>query len=77
MSSAYPDIRPAEIRPVVRRAGDAIRALWAGYRKLRTRRRELAELSAMDDMALRDIGISRLEIRATVRSDTDPRLVGK
>jgi uncharacterized protein YjiS (DUF1127 family) len=34
---------------------------------------ELRELCAMDDMALKDIGISRLEVRAAIRSGADLR----
>jgi uncharacterized protein YjiS (DUF1127 family) len=33
--------------------------------------RDLATLSAMDDLMLRDIGISRCEIRGAIQSGTD------
>jgi uncharacterized protein YjiS (DUF1127 family) len=33
--------------------------------------RELCELRAMDDMSLKDIGITRLDIRAAIRSGVD------
>jgi uncharacterized protein YjiS (DUF1127 family) len=55
------------------RAATSVQMIWARYRRRRLRARELAELRAMDDMALKDIGISRLEIRAAIRSGTNLR----
>jgi uncharacterized protein YjiS (DUF1127 family) len=55
------------------RAAEAIRAASARYVRRRRQLRELHELCAMDDMSLRDIGISRLEVRAAIRSGVDLR----
>ena len=41
---------------------------WARYIRYRRRRRELAELAAMDDRALKDVGVNRFEIGAAIRS---------
>ena len=43
---------------------------WARYLSLRRQRHQLIELAAMDDMALRDVGINRSEIGAALRSGT-------
>ena len=62
-------------------AGGLLRALMsvrrAWRRHLRHRRdwRDLIVLSAMDDVSLRDMGISRSEVRAAIRSRTDRRLL--
>ena len=53
------------------RAAQAIRTAWARYVSRRQRWRELRELRAMDDMSLKDIGITRLDIRAAIRSGVD------
>jgi uncharacterized protein YjiS (DUF1127 family) len=65
-------------RRLIRRAHRArIRAIgrlllgWARYLRHRQRMRDLATLSAMDDLMLRDIGISRCEIRGAIQSGTD------
>jgi len=47
--------------------------IWARYARRRGQLRELRELCAMDDMSLKDLGISRLEIRAAIRSGVDLR----
>jgi len=52
-------------------AAQAIRTAWARYVSHRQRWRELRELRAMDDMSLKDIGITRLDIRAAIRSGVD------
>jgi uncharacterized protein YjiS (DUF1127 family) len=51
----------------------AIHAVWRRYRRRRRYLRELGELSAMDDLSLRDVGISRCEVRAAIRSGKDLR----
>jgi uncharacterized protein YjiS (DUF1127 family) len=51
----------------------AIRTAWRRYLRRRRYLHELGELSAMDDMSLRDVGISRLEIRAAIRFAADLR----
>jgi uncharacterized protein YjiS (DUF1127 family) len=47
----------------------ALRKAFGLYLARRKRRQELRELSEMSDIELRDIGISRLEIRAAMRSN--------
>ena len=53
------------------RAARAIRLAWMRYRRHQRFRRDLAQLAAMDDHSLRDIGISSMEIRAAFREGTD------
>jgi uncharacterized protein YjiS (DUF1127 family) len=55
------------------RATEAIRRAWTRYASRRRQLRELRELCAMDDMSLKDLGISRLDIRAAIRSGVDLR----
>jgi uncharacterized protein YjiS (DUF1127 family) len=43
---------------------------WARYLSFRRQRRELLELAAMDDIALRDVGINRFQIGTAPRSRT-------
>jgi uncharacterized protein YjiS (DUF1127 family) len=65
-------------RRVVRRAHRArTRAIgrlllgWARYLRRRQVQRDLAELSAMDDMMLKDVGVSRSQVRGAIWSGTD------
>jgi uncharacterized protein YjiS (DUF1127 family) len=44
---------------------------WARYLRRRQRMRDLAALSAMDDMMLKDMGVSRCEVRGAIKSGTD------
>ena len=44
---------------------------WARYLRHRQRMHDLATLSAMDDIELRDIGVNRCEIRRAVQTGTD------
>ena len=44
---------------------------WARVLNYRQRERDLATLSAMDDMMLRDIGVNRCQLRGAIRSGTD------
>ena len=44
---------------------------WARFVRRRRYMRDLATLSAMDDMMLKDIGVNRCEIRAAIQSGTD------
>jgi uncharacterized protein YjiS (DUF1127 family) len=53
------------------RATRAIRAVWMRYRRHQRLRRDLAQLAAMDDLSLKDIGISRTEVRGAIREGTD------
>jgi uncharacterized protein YjiS (DUF1127 family) len=69
-------VMPAEFQQTgvgrfARRVSAAISTAWAHYVHNRNQLRDLAALSAMDDTSLRDIGISRLEIRAAIRSKID------
>lgn len=43
---------------------------WARYIRFRRQRHQLAELAAMDDRLLRDVGVNRFEIGTAVRSGT-------
>jgi uncharacterized protein YjiS (DUF1127 family) len=55
-----------------RAAGTLVKAVRTAVQRHLARQRrlnELRELSAMDDLGLRDIGISRLEVRAALRSN--------
>jgi uncharacterized protein YjiS (DUF1127 family) len=54
----------------VPRVTHAIGMAWRRYLRHRRYLHELGELSAMDDLSLRDVGISRLEIRAAIRFGT-------
>jgi uncharacterized protein YjiS (DUF1127 family) len=71
MSIAGSEFRAAAPR-FAARAAQAIGAAWARYVSRSQRSRELRELCAMDDMSLKDIGITRLDIRAAIRSGVDP-----
>ena len=46
--------------------GGGIASLWRGFRAALRRRAAIAELSALDDRMLADIGLSRGQIRAAV-----------
>jgi uncharacterized protein YjiS (DUF1127 family) len=70
------------LRHCAMRAGQLLRRAWgrigelyrAAVRRLIVRQNRLAELrqlAAMSDRELRDIGLSRLEIKAAVRTGTD------
>jgi uncharacterized protein YjiS (DUF1127 family) len=50
-----------------------IRSAWMRHLRHRQRQRDLAQLAAMNDFELRDIGISRDQIRAALREGTDLR----
>ena len=51
----------------------AIRSAWTRYLHHRRRQRDLAQLAAMNDFELKDVGISRDQIRAAIRDWTDLR----
>jgi len=57
---------------VAGKSHDAVRSATRRHLARQQRLRELRELSAMDDIGLRDIGISRLEVRAALQSNTGP-----
>jgi uncharacterized protein YjiS (DUF1127 family) len=73
MSLAHSEFQASAIRRFAARAAEAVRAVWARYVRRRRRLQELRELCAMDDMSLKDIGISRLEVRTAIRSGDDLR----
>jgi len=52
-----------------------VRTAWQRFLRRRRRLHELGELAAMDDLSLRDIAISRCEIRAALQSRGDMRWV--
>ena len=68
MSLAHSGFRANVIAQIAIRAVAGVGTIWVNYGRHLARLRELAELRAMDDTALKDIGISRIEIRAA----TDP-----
>ena len=47
--------------------------LWTAMRRAQENRRAVAELSALDDRLLRDIGLSRDEIKAAASGSLRPR----
>lgn len=49
---------------ILSRASRILRRAWANYLIRRRRRREFAELVTLDDLSLRDMGISRLDVAA-------------
>jgi uncharacterized protein YjiS (DUF1127 family) len=55
------------------RAAHAIHSAWMRYLRHRQRQCDLAQLAAMNDFELKDIGISRDQIRAALREGTDLR----
>ena len=59
------------------RAARAIRSAWMRHLRHRQRQRDLAQLAAMNDFELRDIGISRDQIRAALLEGTDLRSAGR
>jgi uncharacterized protein YjiS (DUF1127 family) len=65
--------RSRAVGKVLSRAGRTIRRTWSNYLLRRRRQREFAELDTLDDLSLRDMGISRLDIRSAIRSRTDLR----
>ncbi|OAE96331.1 hypothetical protein AYJ54_36860 [Bradyrhizobium centrolobii] len=48
-------------------------SLWNGIRKRRAMRRAMIELEALDDRALRDMGLNRSDIANAVRGEIDFR----
>ncbi len=69
---AATDHRRANSAPAKARLGTAVRRAIEGLRHWRRRRRAIAELGTLDDHMLKDIGISRGQIRDVV--DTQLRL---
>jgi len=62
---------PAAIRRALLRAVRSIRTAWRNHLRRRQRVRDFAVLIAMDDLSLRDLGISRCEVRAAIRERKD------
>lgn len=73
MSLASIQSRPAHRWRVALRMAHVMRTAWQRFLRRRRRLHELGELAAMDDLSLRDIAISRCEIRAAIRSREDLR----
>ena len=48
---------------------------WARFLRRRQVMRDLAELAAMDDMMLKDVGVSRCEVRGAMESASDLKAV--
>jgi uncharacterized protein YjiS (DUF1127 family) len=71
MSFAGSAFQTAAMPRFAARAAQAIRTAWRRCVSRRRRWRELCELRAMDDMSLKDIGITRLDIRAAIQSGVD------
>jgi uncharacterized protein YjiS (DUF1127 family) len=53
------------------RMAQAIHAVWLRFKCHRRRLQGLCELSSMNDYELRDIGISRCDVRAAIRFGLD------
>ncbi len=49
--------------------GSVLRKAWRRLLRRQRYLRELSELAAMDDLGLKDIGVSRLEIHAAMQSN--------
>jgi uncharacterized protein YjiS (DUF1127 family) len=73
MSLAGSELQASAMWRFAVRTAEVIRATWVRYTSRRRQLRELRELCAMDDMSLKDIGISRLEVRAAIRSGVNLR----
>jgi uncharacterized protein YjiS (DUF1127 family) len=58
---------------VGRRIGGAVRNVWRAYWRRRAGRATLVMLQALDDRALKDIGIDRSEIESVVYGDCGSR----
>lgn len=54
-----------------------IRSAWARHLRRRQHLRDLAQLAAMNDFELKDIGVSRDQIRGAIRDGTDLRSTGR
>jgi uncharacterized protein YjiS (DUF1127 family) len=55
------------------RVSRILRNVWASHLRRHRQRRDFVELLTLDDLSLRDMGISRLDIRCAIRSRTDLR----
>jgi uncharacterized protein YjiS (DUF1127 family) len=71
MSLSSLDFQRASIWRVLWRTNRAIRSAWMRYLRHRKRQLDLAQLAAMNDFELKDIGISRDQIRAALWEGTD------
>jgi uncharacterized protein YjiS (DUF1127 family) len=61
------EFQRADARRHMWRAIGVIRSGWMRYLRHRQRQRDLVQLAAMNDFELRDIGISRDQIRAALQ----------
>jgi uncharacterized protein YjiS (DUF1127 family) len=67
------EFQRAGARRHVWRAMGAIRSAWMCHLRHRRRQRDLRQLAAMNDFELKDIGLSRDQIRAALWEGTDLR----
>jgi uncharacterized protein YjiS (DUF1127 family) len=58
---------------ILSRASRTVRNAWSNHLRRRRRQRDFAELITLDDLSLRDMGLSRLDIGSAIRSRTDLR----
>ena len=77
MSLVHAEFHGTGIRRLLLGVAEACGAIWMRYREHRQRWQDLAALSAMDDHSLKDMGISRTEVRAAIRLGTDLRSEGR
>jgi len=73
MAFASAQSRPAGSWRIARRVVRIVGAAREAFRRHRRYRHELGELAAMNDHALRDIGISRCEVRGVLWYGEDLR----
>jgi uncharacterized protein YjiS (DUF1127 family) len=71
MSISSLELRRASAWRHVWRATRWVGSAWMRYRYRQQLRRDLAQLAGMDDLSLKDAGISRTEVRAAIREGTD------
>ena len=71
MSSSSFEFQRAGIERLWWSAKWAVRSSWMRYLRHRQHMSDLAELAAMDDLSLKDTGITRGEIRAAIQGKID------
>ncbi len=70
-------LRAATVSDLIKKAGSVTKILFARYQTWRKQQQAIAELYALDDAMLRDIGLSRSEIDAAVEGKLYRPLAGK
>jgi uncharacterized protein YjiS (DUF1127 family) len=71
MSLSSLEFQRASIWRVLWRTNRVIRSAWMRYLRHRQRQLDLAQLAAMNDFELKDIGISRDQIRTALWEGSD------